>query len=257
MERINPFSDFGFKRIFGQEESKALLVDFLNSMLAGEKEIVDLVYRNTEQQPEHVGGKLCIYDVYCTTADNEHIIVEMQFKKQANFKERALYYLSRAIANQGERGDTWKFHIDAVYGVFFMDFRFNESSKFRTDVVLSDRDTGDLFSDKLRQVFLELPQFTKTESECITPFDRWIYTLKHMENLKTIPFQRFMTAFQQLEKVTNLASLSKEERESYDQSLKIYRDNLAVVDFAEKQARAEGIAKEKLKEKRKEKPKKK
>lgn len=241
MERINPFSDFGFKLIFGQETSKPVLIGFLNSLLEGEREIVDLTYLNLEQLPELSDGRRSIYDVYCTTTDGERIIVEMQYKAQDNFKERSLYYLSQAVANQGKRGRDWQFGLDAVYGVFFMNFRLSTTSQFRTDVILADRDTGELFCDKLRQVFLELPQFTKSENECVTNADRWIYTLKHMETLKMIPFQTYIAAFEQLDKITNLASLSEEDRARYDESLKVYRDNMAVMAYAKKEARKEGL----------------
>lgn len=240
MERfINPFSDFGFKKIFGQEVSKRLLISFLNSLLEGEKEITDITYMNPDVLPEIADGRGTIYDVYCTTTDDEPIIVEMQYKEQENFKERSLYYLSRAIAGQGEKGSNWRFKIHAVYGVFFMNFSFNDTSKFRTDVILADRDTGVLFCDKLRQVFLELPRFTKTEAECETDFDRWIYTLKNMETFKNIPFQPYMAVFKELEQITDIASMTKEERQRYDESIKIYRDNLAVLEFAVKKAKTE------------------
>lgn len=247
MERfINPFSDFGFKKIFGQEVSKNLLISFLNSLLEGEKEITDLTFMNPELLPEVAGGRGTIYDVYCTTTDDEPIIVEMQYKEQAHFKERSLYYLSRAIANQGEKGGDWQFKVNAVYGVFFMNFRFNETSKFRTDVILADRDTGEQFCDKLRQVFLELPRFNKSESECITNFDRWIYTLKNMERLKDIPFQPYMAVFKELSEITDIAAMSKEDRLRYDESIKIYRDYQATLDFAEKKAMEKGRKEEKM-----------
>lgn len=240
MERINPFSDYGFKLIFGREESKPLLIGFLNSLLVGEKEILDLTYLNTEQLPEIKDGRRSIYDVFCTTSDHESIIVEMQFEGHANFKERALYYLSRTIVNQGERGSDWQFKVNAVYGVFLMNFRFTDSNKFRTDVILADRDTGKLFCNKLRQIFLELPEFTKNEHECVTNFERWIYTLKNMENLKTIPFQPYIETFRQLEKITNLAGMSKKERMQYDQSVKVYRDNMATLEYVSQKGREEG-----------------
>ena len=241
MERfINPFSDFGFKKIFGQEVSKGLLISFLNSLLEGEKEITDISYMNPDLLPEIADGRGTIYDVYCTTTDDEPIIVEMQYKEQENFRERSLYYLSRAIAAQGEKGSNWRFKVNAVYGVFFMNFCFRETSKFRTDVILADRDTGELFCDKLRQVFLELPRFTKSEAECETNFDRWIYTLKNMETLKNMPFRPYMAVFEQLEQITDIASMSKEERQRYDESIKVYRDNLAVLEFAKKEGERKG-----------------
>lgn len=241
MERINPFSDFGFKLIFGQESSKPILISFLNSLFEGEREIVDLTYLNLEQLPDTTDGRRSIYDVYCTTTDGERIIVEMQYKSQDNFKERSLYYLSQAVAQQGRRGKDWQFELHAVYGVFFMNFRLGERSKFRTDVILADRDTGELFCDKLRQVFLELPQFTKSESECVTNADYWIYNLKNMETLKTIAFQPYLAIFEQLEKITDVASLSEADRARYDESLKVYRDNMAVLNFAKKEGREEGM----------------
>lgn len=118
---INPFTDYGFKKIFGQEISKDLLIDFLNDLLKGERVITDLTFLNNEQLPEWEDARALIYDIHCTTDTGEKIIVEMQNKSQAYFRERALFYLSHAVTRQGQRGD-WMFDIKAVYGVFFMNF---------------------------------------------------------------------------------------------------------------------------------------
>lgn len=87
---INPFTDYGFKKIFGQELSKDLLIDFLNDLLEGERVITDLTFLNNEQLPEWEDARALIYDIYCTTDTGEKIIVEMQNKSQVHFKERAL-----------------------------------------------------------------------------------------------------------------------------------------------------------------------
>ena len=94
---INPFTDYGFKLIFGREVSKDLLIEFLNDLLEGERVITDLQFLNNEQLPLYPEGRGIIYDVYCTTDTGEKIIVEMQNRMQSNFKERSIYYLSRAI----------------------------------------------------------------------------------------------------------------------------------------------------------------
>ena len=88
---INPFTDYGFKKIFGQEVSKELLIEFLNDLLEGERVITDLTFLNNEQLPEYPGDRIAIYDIYCTTDTGEKIIVEMQNRSQVYFKERALY----------------------------------------------------------------------------------------------------------------------------------------------------------------------
>jgi len=157
--------------------------------------------------------------------------------------ERFTYYLSQAVTRQGERGGDWMFELKPVYGVFFMNFRLQDTpGKLRSDIVLSDRDTHEQFTDKLRFIFIELPCFTKEEQECETDFERWIYILKNMETLKRIPFKTRKAAFEKLEKIADIASLSKEEREKYDESIKVYRDHLATIAYAQQEGRAKGIA---------------
>ena len=241
---INPFTDVGFKRIFGQEINKDLLIDFLNALLQGERQVQDIHFLDKELLPEFEKDRGLIYDIYCTDARGEQFIVEMQNKEHVNFRERTLYYLSQAVARQGERGADWKFELKAVYGVFFLNFRLtNLPRKLRTDILLSDRDTHELFTDKMRFIFLELPSFTKEESECETDFERWIYVLKNMETLQRLPFKARNAVFQKLEQIVDIAAMSKEDRMKYDESIKVYRDQLAVMEFERQKGMAEGMAK--------------
>lgn len=236
---INPFTDYGFKKIFGQEISKDLLIDFLNDLLKGERVITDLTFLNNEQLPEWEDARALIYDIHCTTDTGEKIIVEMQNKSQAYFRERALFYLSHAVTRQGQRGD-WMFDIKAVYGVFFMNFLLKDNVKLRTDIILADRETGQLFSDKMRPIFIALPVFDKEEEKCENDFERWIYVLKNMETLKRMPFKARKAVFEKLEEIADVASLSKEERERYENSVNVYRTNLCVMDAAKEEGREEG-----------------
>ena len=238
---INPFTDYGFKLIFGREVSKDLLIEFLNDLLEGERVITDLQFLNNEQLPLYPEGRGIIYDVYCTTDTGEKIIVEMQNRMQSNFKERSIYYLSHAIVNQGRVGNEWKFEIKAVYGVFLMNFIIDKNIKLRTDVILSDRETGELFSDKFREIFIALPLFNKNEEECETNFERWIYILNNMETLKRLPFKARKAVFEKLEEIADVASMSPKERELYDNSVKVYRDYLVTMDAAEKEGIKKGM----------------
>ena len=158
---VNPFTDEGFKIVFGQEISKPLLLDFLNTLLEGEEHIVDLTFSDKEQVTDYEDDRLLIYDVFCTTSDGEKIIVEMQNKKQGYFKKRSIYYLSRAISRQGEKGKEWRYDIKAVYFVAFMNFQLPDLPDFRTDVVLMDVKNKVVFSKDIRMTFLQLPLFTK------------------------------------------------------------------------------------------------
>ena len=245
---INPFTDVGFKRIFGQELSKPLLIDFLNNLLLGERCIIDLSFVDKEQIAIYEGDRSPVYDVYCETESGEKIIVEMQNREQPNFKERTLYYASEAIVRQGERGTAWNYDVKAVYLVAFVNFWMEGlKQEFRTDAGITDLKSGELFSDKLRLIYLQLPCFTKEAEECETDFERWIYVLKNMETLNRLPWAAQNSVFQQLAEIGEVSAMTKEERIKYDGALKRYRDTLNAMQGAEQKGRAEGRAEERLK----------
>jgi len=229
---INPFTDIGFKRIFGQEVSKPVLITFLNSLLEGEQKIVDLKYLDKEQPGESTDDKSLIYDVYCEVEGGDHIIVEMQNKSQPWFKERCVYYMSRAISRQGEPGKEWHYSdLKAVYLIAFMNFKRSDiSEKFRTDVSLMDMERRTTFTNKLRMVFLQLPLFTKEADDCNTIFEKIIYVLKNMDVLKRMPWMAQEAVFQKLASIADVTSLTKQERMAYDENLRKYRDTVAVME---------------------------
>ena len=228
---INPFTDVGFKRIFGQEFSKPVLLAFLNSLLEGERVIVNLKLLDKEQIGLAEGDKSLIYDVYCETDTGEYIIVEMQYKSHIRFKERCLFYTAYSIARQGEPGKFWKYNIRAVYLVALLNFKTpSVSEEFRTDVALMDMQHHRQFSDKLRMIFLQMPYFTKEAEECETIFEKIIYTLKHMDILQRMPWMAQNAVFQRLAEIADVASLSKEERMRYDEYLRAYRDTIVVME---------------------------
>ncbi len=245
---INPFSDWGFKLIFGQEITKGLLISFLNDLLKGEHIITDITFKDKEQLPEVKDMRGVIYDIYCTTNQGQHIIVEMQNRYQEHFIDRSLYYASRAIVNQGIKGE-WDYRLSPVYTVCFMNFNVDSKSpkKFRTDVQLIDKQTGSIFSENLRLIYLMLPLFTKEEEECDTDFERWIYVLKNMSTLERMPFMARNAVFQKLAEIADITALSREDREKYDESIKTLRDNIAAYKGAVMEGKIE-IAKNMLSE---------
>ncbi len=241
---INPFTDIGFKLIFGQKVSKPLIIDFLNSLMEGEEHIEDITFLDKEQPALYEDDRSLVYDIYCRTGGGRNIIVEMQNKSQPYFKNRSVYYISEAIARQGERGSAWRYDIDAVYLVAFLNFcPMDFEAKFRTDVVLADRQTHRLFSDKIRMTFMQLPLFDKEPDECGNDFDKWIYVLKNMETLTRLPWKAQSAVFQRLEQIADVASLTKAERMKYDEGLRKYRDTLSVLEGARQEGMEQGMAK--------------
>ena len=117
-----------------------------------------------------------------------------------------------------------------------------ELDKFRTDIVLADKESGEIASNKLRFIYLVLPLFEKKVDECDTDFDKWIYVLKHMEALSRMPFTAQKEIFKQLEEYADSHRLTKKEWEAYENSLWIARDNMACMAAAEIAAQEKGLA---------------
>ena len=238
---IHPLTDWGFKRIFGDKE---LLMDFLNSLLEGERVITDLRYLNTERIPDDGDGRKTVYDLYCTTDTGEYIIVEMQNRKQPFFKDRALYYMAQSVVQQAKKGRGWRFNLTAVYGVYFVNFPLDKddtSSYFCKDIAMIDKRTGKVFSDKFRQIYIELPRFSKPEADCENFLEYWIYNLVNMNKLKEISFKDRKAIFDRLEQVASQANLTEDERARLEEEWKNYNDFFNTVDFAKEEGRAEGL----------------
>jgi predicted transposase/invertase (TIGR01784 family) len=101
---IDPFTDFGFKHIFGTEENKRFLISFLNDLLDIEDKIIDLEYWNLEKMGLSISDRKAIFDVYCTDEKNNKFIVELQRSKQEYFKDRSVYYTTFPIQEQSKKG---------------------------------------------------------------------------------------------------------------------------------------------------------
>ena len=239
---ISPFVDRGFKILFGQENSKELLIDLLNDLLEGERYIEDLTYMNTEMSPETTDGRTAVFDLRCKDKDGNMFIVEMQNCNQPYIYERGLYYICRAITAQDKIGDGWNFEIVPVYGIFFLNFKSGKTNKVRTDIILADKETGEPVSKMIREIFIEFPLFNKTEKECETPLDYWLYNLKHMEKLESLQFKGQKALFQRLEELARIVNMNKKERDEYEACLKVYRDNYNTWNYMKEQAIAEGRA---------------
>lgn len=238
---INPFTDIGFKRIFGQEFSKPLLLDFLNNLLVGERKIENITFLDKEMPRDIEGERSIIYDVLCETETGEKIIVEMQNQRQPFFKQRSIFYASEAISRQARKGREWRFDIKAVYLIAFLNFTLKDiGTTFRTDVALLDMRTKEVFSDKIRLIYLQLPYFNKEADECENDFERWIYVLKNMETINRLPWTAKSAVFKRLEEIAEVRALTKEEQMQYDHALKVYRDNYNTFQGAIEEGMKEG-----------------
>ncbi len=241
---INPFTDFGFKKLFGSELNKDLLIDFLNQVLPEKHHVKELSYTANEQLGATEIDRKAIFDLYCTSPSGERFIVEMQKAKQNYFKDRSVYYASFPIQDQAKKG-IWDFELAAVYTIGILDFVFDEDrndGEVRHEVKLRDQHCR-VFYDKLTFIYLEMPKFKKAEDELVTNFDKWMYVLKHLPDLQGRPVSLQERIFQKLFEAAEIARFDHQEKARYEESLKYYRDLKNVIDTSFEEGREEGIEK--------------
>jgi predicted transposase/invertase (TIGR01784 family) len=241
---INPYTDFGFKKLFGTPLNKELLISFLNSLFEGKEVIHDLTYLNGENLGNSFGDRRAIFDVYCENEQGETFIVEMQKAEQQFFKDRSVFYSTFAIQNQGKKG-VWDFKLKGVYTVAILDFVFPEGEypddSLRHEVKLMDIDDKHVFYDKLTFLYLEMPKFTKSEAELETMYDKWLFVLHNLSRLMKRPAALQERVFTRLFEQAEIARYTPKELLDYEDSLKVYRDLKNVIDTAEMKGQRKGI----------------
>ena len=239
---INPFTDFGFKKIFGEELNKDLLIDFLNGLLKGEQLIKDLSFKKNEHIGRIESDRKAIFDLYCENDTSEKFIVELQKTKQKFFKDRTIYYSTFPITEQAELGD-WNFELKAVYTVAILDFTFDDEDSDKTvvsHVQLMDTEKKKVFFNKLTFIYLQMPNFNKTEDQLEDHFDKWLYIFKNLHKLQERPKKLQERVFKKLFKIAEIAKFTPLEVEEYEESLKDYRDLKNSIDTAREEGKIEG-----------------
>jgi len=244
---INPFTDFGFKKIFGEEANKDLLIDFLNELLTDKGKIIDLTYLKNEHLGTTELDRKAIFDLYCETDTGEKFIVEMQRAKQDYFKDRSLYYATFPIQEQALKG-AWNYKLKAVYSVAIMDFVFadNQPNKLVHDVQLIEKETQKVFYDKLCFLFVEIKKFEKSLEDCQSRFEKWLYLLKNLSKLDHIPAAFQEKVFKKLFQVAALAEYDPKQLQSYRDSEKNYLDFTASINTSFREGKSEGKMEEKI-----------
>ena len=245
---INPFTDFGFKKLFGTDSNKDILLDFLNELLGKlEGKIVEADYLPKEQLGRAFGDRRAIYDICCKNEEEQTFIVELQKAKQNYFKDRSIYYSTFPIQSQAKKGD-WNFHLKSVYTVGILDFIFENEDKevFQHEIQLFNRHTQKIFFDKLTYIYLEIPKFLKRENELETHFDEWLYVLKNLEHLTKKPLTINEKIFERVFRVAEIANYSEDEYVEYEESLKVYRDLKNSINTAFDEGELRGRREEKL-----------
>jgi predicted transposase/invertase (TIGR01784 family) len=242
---INPYTDFGFKKIFGTEGNKELLRDFLNTLLPAKHQIATLTFANTERLGNNKAEKAITFDIRCKNEKGESFIIEIQRASQTYFIKRALYYVCDLIRSQNPRPEGVPerdvYNLTPVYFIGILDFVYDqESFRARDTVLVIDskfekselvrtadfRDqNNELLTDLVHMSFVQMPLFDKTPEQLVTQRDKWFYFLKHLPSLDHIPAILNEPVFQQAFKTASYVALTPDEQAIYNDHEKAWLDN--------------------------------
>ena len=220
---INPLTDFGFKRLFGSEINKELLISFLNAIFHGEQIIQDVTYVDSEPTGIRTVASCALFEVCCQNDKGEKFIVEMHNVYHDFFKRH-----TKEI----------NFHISHAYIVGLLNFNFAEglenAQNWHNEVKLMEVATNEEFYNKLTYIYIEIPKFNKKETELVTMYDKWMYVLKNLSRLMQRPVALQERIFIQLFEQADISKFNNYELKKYEDSMKAYRDIVNAIKTAER-----------------------
>ena len=245
---IDPMIDWSFKRLFGSEVNKDILIEFLK-VIFPEFDIEDITYLPSEQLGIMEKDRRAVFDVICRASDGKEFLVEVQRGAQEHFFERALYYTSFPILKQGkkamekEEGDPkrpWNFRLDGVFFLGVLNYKHLDDDRIEHRYWLREGTTGETMTDKLKFVFVEVAKFNKTEDELTTDLDKWLYMLKNLSDLLERPAALRDKIFKRIFDVAEISSLDDEDKKNYINNMQTARDTYNQLEYAKKKGREEG-----------------
>jgi predicted transposase/invertase (TIGR01784 family) len=245
---LNPRNDVAFKKIFGTEKNKDILLHFLNDVIVtnDKKAIKKVTLLNPMQHPEIIHSKQSTVDVLCEDEDGIQYIVEMQVAKVAGFEKRAQYYAAKAYSSQPQEGDAYKDLKEVVFLAITEYIMFPEKKDYKSVHVTLDEKTKERDLKDFSFTFIELPKFKEAKIEELKTYEqKWCYFFKHAEDPDNITelLKNSDEVIKRAYKELEIHNWSKEELRIYESSEKKSKDAKAREDYVREEALAEGKAK--------------
>ncbi len=233
----NILLDYWFKRAFGTESRKRLLLLFLRELIP-ERDIQSLTYAPQEHPNPWPGQKDVRVDVECTDADGTRFIVELQLARQAAFYERAVFYSTFAIQEQMKKGAT-DYSFPAVYFIGLMDFSLHEGPQVVYRYSLRD-EGGKPMTDRLHYIFLELPNAGEGPRPDGSVLENFCWALHNLARLERKPEGLEAEIFRLLFESADIATFTPEEQIRYENDMTTERDIRNQIAYAREEGLAEG-----------------
>ena len=234
---LSPKVDFVFKKIFGSEENKSVLISFLNATLKPKKEIVSVDLKNTDIEKEYLKDKFSRLDVKATTSNKETINIEIQLKNEYDMIQRSLYYWSKIYEEQIQEGDSYS-NLNRTVCINILNYNYLKNDRFHNIYRLKEIETNEELTDLEEIHFIEIPKLRELNlNDEADMLEVWVEFLRDPEsevirNVETTN-QDIKKAKDKLYKL----SQSKEDRELYFLREKSIRDEISALS----KAKEEGI----------------
>ena len=236
-----PTTDFSFKKIFGTEQNKRFLINFLNCFVSKYTgKIVDVTYLPTEHYGMVDTEKKAVFDLLCKDEEDRQFIIEMQKAPQPDFAERSIFYLSRAISASLERGQL-NYQILPTYSVNILDFDLQEYRKkdhFFHAVFLKDQN-NEILTQKVGIFFIKLCNFAASQTDLTEEMRNWLNVLKNMPDMDESDYDKQPAFFQDLLDECRISKLTAMEKDNYQKSVLEYEDVKRAVEYARETAAKE------------------
>jgi len=243
MKFADPKNDLAFKKIFGNENKKEILISFLNSALdfTNEKAIVDVTLNNPYQFPDIKELKETILDIKATDASGNKFIVEMQKKDLSNFAKRSLYYTSKAYVSQIDSGVDVR-NLEKVYYIAILNFNMFENNNYISRHLIINQETQTQDLKDFEFTFIELKKFKVKLEDLISTIDKWIYFINNASSLELIPQEyKDIKEFQEAFKIASKFDWNKKELEHYDKVDLKKADDMDALETATNKGLKQGI----------------
>ncbi len=244
MKFVNPKNDVAFKKIFGSQDKTNILISFLNAVLGltGDKEIRAVELLNPYQTPKLASLKSTILDIKATDKREITYIIEMQIAHVLGIKKRFTYYTAKAYASQIERGEDYP-KLNQVIFIGILDFiLFEGNDRYLSRHQIMDVENGEQTFEDIELTFIELPKFSKGADEVASLLEKWVYFIKHAEDLDVVPTHVAEPALEAAYHMAEQFGWTAEDLEAYEYRGIRIQDQRGALDFAHQQGRQEGEA---------------
>ena len=243
MRFINPKTDYAFKKIFGSNQSKAILISFLNAILYHEKEVIqDLEILNPYSPGASFGLKDTYLDVKAKLDNDTTVLIEMQVLNKYAFDKRVMYNAAKSYANQLDSGERYIL-LNPVIALTIIDFiMFDHNTEIINSFVFQEETQKFVYNEEIKLVFLELRKFNKSLEELENISDKWIYFIKNAAEFREKPADfKSVSALNPAWEIANLAGLNREELEEIQNRTIWLTDQEGMTLYAQEKGRKEGI----------------